>query len=75
MGVTRQDEVIWGGGLGLRLVPEQKDANRRWGASSFRGAQCGETPAKVLSEFRLVQGALCWVKAVINSVKGRAEEG
>lgn len=34
-----------------------------------------EAPAKVLSEFRLVQGALCWVKAVISSAKGLAAWG
>lgn len=66
MGVTRQNEVIWGDGLGLRLVPEQKDATRRWASAPF-GVRSAETPAKVLSEFRLAQGALCWVKAVISS--------
>lgn len=70
MGVTYQNEVISGEGLGFRLVSKQKDVSKRSGRQVTWGYGNAETFAKISSEFRLVQGALCWV---LSLARGQAD--
>lgn len=69
MAETSQSKATWARKPGV-LVSKQDVC---WSSGCQLGERCScGTSVKVHSECRLVRGALCWVKAVINSAKGRS---